>query len=321
MNTPVKPQRIVWLLGLLLFSLLLTAGCGRDTQTGTERPGAIDLVSSQPQSSVTAFYGAADSDLLVPLSFAINSSRDTMWIALEKLLAGPPDSFVDAVVPQGLKLKDLYFANGVVNIGLTGDIELALQDIDLQALAVTVNIELNKQEGATAHMMLSYNGQPLLEQPYEVQPLNDLSRGDGEYIYYSDSQAMYVVPVCVAIAGGGQELSEQQRITEVLEAWAAGPPKDSGVYSALPDGLELLDVQLAGHELTLDFSEELLQMGGTAQENVFFSSLLATLRSYQVDTVQILVDGQTAAFLAHGTDISRPITVPHDFASINRVVQ
>lgn len=319
MKTPVRPRWILWTL-LLLVCLLLPAGCGNDQPNINERPGTIDLISSQPRSSVTAFFGAADSDLLTPLSFSINSSRDTMWIALEKLLAGPPDSFVDAVVPQGLKLKELYFENGVINIGLTGDDGLKLEDIDLQALAVTVNVELNKQENTTAPVMLRYNDQPLLDEPYQVQPFNDMSGGDGEYVYFSDSQAMYVVPVRVDVARKG-ELTDQQRITETLNKWAAEPPRGSGVYSALPDGVKLQEIMVDGRTLTLDFNEELLQMGGTAQEHVFFSSLLATLRSCPVDTVQLLVDGQAADFLSHGTDISQPISVSHDFASINRVVQ
>lgn len=319
MKIPVSARRLLCLLMLLLACLLASAGCGKDEPAGMERPGNIDLISNQPQSSVTAFYGAVDSDMLVPLSFAINSSRDTMWIALEKLLAGPPDAFVEPVVPQGLKLKELYYAGGVINIGLTGDIELTLDDINVQALAVTANVELQKQDNSTASVMIGYNGKALLEEPYEVQPFNDLSGVDGDYIYYSDSQAMYVVPVRVDAVSG--DVTDQQRIAAVLDVWAAGPPRDSGVYSSLPAGVELLDVALDGRALVLDFSDELLQMGGTAQEQVFFSSLLATLRSYPVDTVQLLVNGQAAASLSHGTDISLPIAVSHDFAAINRVVQ
>ena len=321
MKMPVRFGRVLWMSVLLACLLLLPAGCGKDEPGGMdERPGTIDLISNQPQSSVTAFYGAADSDMLTPLSFAINSSRDTIWIALEKLLAGPPDSFVDAVVPQGLKLKALYFENGVINIGLTGDGELRLEDIDLQAVAVTVNVELRKQENTTAPVMLSYNDQPLLSQPYEVQPFNDMSKGSGEYVYYSDSQAMYVVPVCVDVPGS-DKMTDEQRLVAVLKKWAGAPPKNSGVYSALPAGVVLNDVQIADRAVTLDFSEGLLQMGGTAQEQVFFDSLLATLRSYPVDTVQLLVEGAAAEFLSHGTDISVPIAVSHDFTSVNRVVQ
>ncbi len=307
------------LLLMLVFVLVMLAGCGKDEPVLPERPG-IDLVSSQPQSAVTAFYGATDSDMLVPLSFAINSSRDTMWIALEKLLAGPPDSFVEPVVPQGLKLKDLYYAGGVINIGLTGDARISADDIDIQAIAVTANVELQKQDNSTASVMISYNDKELLTEPYEVKPFNVVGdfESSGDYVYYSDAQAMYVVPVCLAVVS---DTTDEAHIAALLEKWAAGPPGNIGLYGVMPSGVKLLGVELADRALTVNFSEELLQMGGTAQEQVFFNSLLATLRSCPVDTVQIVVNGEVAPSLSHGTDISLPIKVSHDFADINRVVQ
>lgn len=315
-------NKISVLLLVLAFVLVMLAGCGKDEPVLPERPG-IDLVSSQPQSAVTAFYGATDSDMLVPLSFAINSSRDTMWIALEKLLAGPPDGFVEPVVPQGLKLKDLYYAGGVINIGLTGDAKISAEDIDIQAIAVTANVELQKQDNSTASVMISYNDKELLAEPYEVKPFNVVgnagnSEDSGDYVYYSDAQAMYVVPVRLVVAS---DTTDEAHIAALLEKWAAGPPNNIGLYGVMPSDVKLLGVELVDRGLTVNFSAELLQMGGTAQEQVFFNSLLATLRSCPVDTVQILVNGEVAPSLSHGTDISLPIKVSHDFADINRVVQ
>jgi germination protein M len=310
------------ILCLLLSAVLGLAACQQKTTEQNTRTEVPDLISQQPQTSVTAYFKSLDGDMLVPLSYGINSSRDTVWIALEKLLAGPPDSFVDAVVPQGVKMQDLYFANGTVNISLTGDIELKAENINLDALFATVNLELMSQDNTTASLLIYYNDEQLLDEPYYAGTINDFGGGEnGAYVYYEDSQAMYLVPVCLPIYASDYD-SDSAFFGALFAAWAADAPEGSNLYSALASDVKLLSADFSDGTLTLDFSSELLAIGGMSQEHMLTESLLATLSCYeQVQELQILVEGEVVSFLPHGTDISTPLSVDHDFYIPNKVNQ
>jgi spore germination protein GerM len=310
------------ILCLLLMGVLGLAACQQKTADQNTRTEVPDLISQQPQTSVTAYFKSQDGDMLVPLSFGINSSRDTVWIALEKLLAGPPDSFVDAVVPQGIKIKDLYFANDTVNISLTGDIALSPEDINLDAFFATVNLELISQDDTTASLLIYYNDEQLLDEPYYGGIVNDFGGGDnGSYVYFEDSQAMYLVPLCLPIYASDYD-SDSAFFGALFAAWAGDAPEGSNLYSALASDVELLGVDLQDNLLTLNFNSKLLEIGGMSQEHMLIESILAMLSPYeQVTEVQILVEGEAVSFLPHGTDISIPLSVDHDFYIPNKVNQ
>lgn len=312
------------LAALLCLLLLMLAGCGEKPVENTEGRSELnpDLLSKQPESSVKVYYQAMDSEALVPLVYGINSSRDTIWIALEKLLAGPPDSFCQGVLPSGVKMKELYFADGLVHINLTGDAALTADEVNMAAFAATVNDELLDQDGTTAGLMMYYNEQPLSEEPYYASVLNDFGGGaDGSVVYFADVQAMYLVPLTLPV-NEGKYADTEKYLQALMQAWAGEAPKNSGVYPAVADDVELQAVSFAEGKLTLDFNTALLQMGGTAQESMFFDSLMATLSEVEaVKTLVITLDGQAAEMLPHGTDISGEIAVPHGGFAFNAVSQ
>ncbi len=319
-----KNRPLLW--GLIMLGVLLLAGC---QPKPSDNPGrgelTPDLISQQPQSSVTAFFKAQGCDVLVPLVYGINSSRDTLWIALEKLLAGPPDSFVEPVIPQGVKMKDLYFSDGTVNIHLTGDVSLALEDVNLQAFWSTVNMELLEQDGTTAAVRLYYNDQPLLEDAYQAQAVNDFGGGaDGSYVYFVDGQAMYLVPLALPLTAMDKGQAGEEFFTALLSAWAGVPPEGSGVYSALAlvDDLQLLGISLQDGVLTLNFSAGLQRLSSSTQEKLLLDSLLATLAPYrQIDSVQLLAEGEPLNYLPSGLEVDQPLKVEHSLDAFNRVGQ
>ncbi len=322
-------NKLLALLVLFLLALSLAACQPKPQQEPGRSELTTDLLSQQPQTSVTAFFKTPDCDVLVPLVFGINSSRDTIWVALEKLLAGPPDAFVEAVIPAGIKMKDLYFADGTVHIKLTGDVPLQLSEINLQAFWSTVNMELLEQDNTTAALLIYYNDNALLSEPYTAAAVNDFGGGQaGAYVYFADPQAMYLVPLCLPVCRADFE-QEADFFTALLQAWAGPPPAESGVYSTLAavEGLELLSVswQAEGPNaglLTLDFSGALAGIASSAQENLLLNSLLATLAPYrQVNEVQLLANGQPLDFLPSGLEIDQPLPVGHSLDMFNRVGQ
>lgn len=319
----MKKNRLVRAVGLW-FVLLLTmelAACGGGSENPAGRPDVTkDLLSQQPQSSVTVFYLAEDADILIPQVYGVNSTRDTVWVALEKLLAGPADGFCRALVPQGVKMKDLYEVGGVVTVSLTGDVELP-EDLSLLAEAVyaTVNRELTEQERTMDAVQIIYNDTALFEKPFEQKAVNDFAAGkSGSYVYFTDSQAMYVVPLYLPISEGSSDY-----LSKLLGAWVGNPPTKSGLYSAVPKDLKINGVALQDGVLTIDFNNRVMAMNSSGEQTLFVDSLLATLFNVdEVQTVQVTVDGVPYALLSSvpgNTVLSEPIEVPHGDYSFNVV--
>lgn len=316
--------RAVGLLAVLMMAMGLAA-CGGGEENPTGRPDVTkDLLSQQPQSSVTVFYLAEDTDILIPQVYGVNSTRDTVWVALEKLLAGPADGFCRAVVPQGVKMKDLYEVGGVVTVSLTGDVELA-EDNSLLAEAVyaTVNRELTEQERTMDAVQIIYNDTALFAEPYEQKAVNDFSGGrSGSYVYFTDSQAMYVVPLYLAVSEGGNGY-----LNNLLGAWIGKPPTKSGLYSAVPQDLRINAVSLNDGALTIDFNSRVMAMNSSNEQRLFVDSLLATLFNVEeVRTVQVTVDGvpyaealQLLSSVSGNSALSEPIEVPHGDYAFNVV--
>lgn len=303
---------------LVLVALVALAGCGGGNDDVAGRPNiSKDLLSQQPQSSVTVFYLAEDSDILIPQVYGVNSTRDTVWIALEKLLAGPADGFCRQVLPQGIKMKDLYEADGVITVMLTGDVALP-DDLSLATAAMyaTVNRELTEQGRTMNALQIYYNDEALFDEAYTLAAVNDFGGGKGgSYVYYTDSQAMYVVPVCLPI-----KESSAGYLNNLLGAWIGTPPAKSGLYSAVPQGLAINGVALNDGTLTIDFNAKLLEMNTSGEEKLFLDSLLATLFNVNdVVALQILVDGQPIEQVAEDSNLGGTIEVAHGDYSFNVV--
>lgn len=323
----MKKNRFIKAAGLLavLLAALGLAACGGGEENIGVRPDVTkDLLSQQPQSSVTVFYLAEDADILIPQVYGVNSTRDTVWVALEKLLAGPADGFCRALLPQGVKMKDLYESGGVVTVSLTGDVELS-ENLDLMAEAVyaTVNRELTEQERTMDAVQIIYNDTPLFDKPYEQKAVNDFSGGrDGSYVYFTDSQAMYVVPLYLSVSESGNGY-----LNNLLGAWIGKPPAKSGLYSAVPKDLQINGVVLNDGVLTVDFNSRVMAMNSSNEQKLFVDSLLATLFNVDdVKTVQVTVDGvayaEALALLSSvpgDSVLAEPIEVPHGDYSFNVV--
>lgn len=314
-----------WCLGLV-FLLLLALAVGCTPQEETNQGGRDDLLkdlaSQEPQNFVVAFFPDQASDNLIPLSYHVNETTDGIALAVEKILAGPPNQMVKAVLPEGIKLQDLFLEEEQIELYLQGEAPLQAAEVDFAALAATIYYGIYQQGAMDGRpLMVYYNDQPLLETPYEAAYVNDYSDGaeQGEYVLYSDSQAMYLVPVRLAC----EETEGEAFYQELLEHWAAEPPRDSGLYPVTPEGTEVLGCSLADGCLTVNLNEAVVSYGGgSAQETLLIDSLLALLRPYdEVQTVQLLVEGEKVNYLPEGTDIGAALTVPHEFGLLNKITE
>lgn len=124
-------------------------------------------------------------------------------------------------------------------------------------------------------------------------------------LYFSDDQAMYLVPEEREIAFSG---SQEDLLKKIVEELVKGPT-DKNLYPTMPEKVAVHSVKLEKGLATVDFSPELKSKhsGGSTGENFTVFSLVDTLTEFpEVTNVQILIDGQKIDTLAGHLDTSEP---------------
>ena len=288
-----------------LLMVMMLAACGGGEQADEDRsPNHYsDLLSAQPLGQVTVYFPALDGDCLVPLTYNVNPTRDTVWVAFEKALAGPPTDFVGNILPEGIKIVDVYREEGHIFLYLQGtQAELFADQVNFDALAATVARAIRDQ-GFVEDCPLSvyYNDQLLNEEAVVVSVPNDYSKDAVKKasVYFSDSQAMYGVPVVFPV----EAETAEELCAKIAELWIAGPPNGSELVKAVPSGTKLLGVSLADGLLKLDFNSKLTAyQGGTAFEQMLVNTLLASFAEVpEVKMLLITIDGAAVPYLPEGT--------------------
>lgn len=325
-----KRKWLYVLLAILALGLVLT-GCGmsvkmtngsqeeqKETSSGNDR----QLVLSSERSQVLVYFATSDKKYLLPLTIDINPTKEVAKVAVEKLLAGPNNDFVSATIPEGTKLKDIHFAEstGTVYVELTKqflglkdeqEVRLALDSL-LYTLTELPGVERIKVsvEGGTPDEL---HGVDLGEAFQRERGVNFVGKfkGDGEQIvlYFSDENAMFMVPVTIEVAAGLNVLEKSQlALKELLK----GPPKGSILNPVLWDGTKVISLEWNETEkmLVANFSKEFVGYGGgSAFERQLVNAITYTLTGLpEVNKVQILIEGEKWDYLPEGTDIYEPLT-------------
>lgn len=324
-----------WLTGavILLVVLSVTVGCGLRANSNKPQPneqnevsanGKRQLVLSSERSQVLIYFATTDQAYLLPVTIDINPTKEVAKVAVEKLLAGPNNDFVASTMPEGTKLRDIYFSenNGTVYVDLTNEF-LTLKDeqevrLALASLTYTVT-ELPKVErvqlSVDGETLKELHGVPLnqpLQREHGVNFVGQPKDGQEEIrIFFGDENAMFLVPLTIGIPA---DLSVPEKAQEALKALVKGPPKDSSLTRVLWEGTKILDVEWDETEklLTVNFSKEMVGYGGgSAFEKQLVSSLVYTLTGLpKVEKLQILIEGEKWDYLPEGTDIYKPLTKP-----------
>jgi len=161
-----------------------------------------------------------------------------------------------------------------------------------------------------------YTEKPVItkEVPYkeeeieEVQPV--LAEEMAEVnLYFSDSQAMYLVPE-------KRKISQipslaRQAVIELIKG-----PESSGLYPVIPEGTQVNEVYIADDIVYIDLSEEIFKNhpGGSSGELMTVYSIVNTLTEIPpIKGVQILVGGNEMNSLVGHIDISMPLLRDEDW--------
>jgi germination protein M len=140
------------------------------------------------------------------------------------------------------------------------------------------------------------------EEIKEVQPV-PIEEMFEVNLYFSDSQAMYLVPE-------KRKISQipslaRQAVVELIKG-----PENFDLYPTIPEGTEVNELYIAGDIAYIDLSEEIYKNhpGGSRGELMTVYSIVNTLTEISsIKGVQILVEGNEKNSLVGHIDISMPL--------------
>jgi len=143
---------------------------------------------------------------------------------------------------------------------------------------------------------------PYKEERKEVKPVPTEEMVEVN-LYFSDSQAMYLVPEKRKIP---QTTSlARQVVVELIKG-----PENFGLYPTIPEGTQINEVYIADDIVYIDLSEEIFKNhpGGSSGELMTVYSVVNTLTEIPpIRSVQILVGGNETKSLAGHIDVSMPL--------------
>jgi len=153
-----------------------------------------------------------------------------------------------------------------------------------------------------------YTEKPIKEAPYKEKEIKEVQPVPTEEmveinLYFSDSQAMYLVPEKREIP---QTPSlAKQAVIELIKG-----PENSAFYPTIPHGTQVNEVYIVDDIIYIDLSEEIFKNhpGGSSGELMTVYSIVNTLTEIpSIRGVQILVEGNETKSLVGHIDISMPL--------------
>ena len=153
-----------------------------------------------------------------------------------------------------------------------------------------------------------YTEKPIKEIPYKEKEIKEIQPVPTEEmievnLYFSDSQAMYLVPEKRKIPQTPSLV--RQAVIELIKG-----PENSASYPTIPEGTQVNEVYIADDIAYIDLSEEIFKNhpGGSSGELMTVYSIVNTLTEIPpIRGVQILVEGNETKSLVGHIDISMPL--------------
>lgn len=299
--------------------MLIITGCTNDLNSSSEQirtqsPEIAPLIF-QEQENVMVYFATLDGKNLVPVTLSINPTKEGATIALEKLLAGPENNFSLETIPKGTKIKNIYLQDEIVYVDLTKNINKVAPDkaeMAIESLIMTltefkgINAVQILIDGQTQEKLGDIN----IDKPVQRLAVINNYGGKGKNlvkVYFSDANAMYLVPVTVNVPDDNLPLA-------ALKELVKGPADKSGLMNTLWSGTRINNLTVQDGIASVDFSSEVLGYGGGATaETMLINSVVLTLTEFEdIDAVQFLINGEKIEFLPEGSDISSPIPAPQN---------
>ena len=261
---------------------------GTPTSTEADDPQQVTLLLYYPRLTETDFE-------FVAVSRTIDRVPEVGTAALEMLIEGPTDEEAEELdisnpMPEGTELNELRVANGVAFADFSQELlDFGGGALNQRTIGGMIDLTL-KQFTTVQSVNITVEGQPA-----------DLPTCEGPsaemitlFLYYP--RVIEATFVLEEVTRGIEPRPDIGRAA--LELLIAGPfeqeIEDLDISDPIPEGTELLSLEIVDGVATADFSEELLDFGGGSLNVQTITAMIEeTLMQFPtVGEVVILVEGE-----------------------------
>ena len=192
-------------------------------------------------------------------------------------------------------------------------ITLMLVLLMLGSLAVIAGCDEESEPAPVPEEENDDEGETETQQPAEPEQEEngDDSNGYQEVVlYFSDDQAMYLVPEVRNIIPGDSVPLAEAIIIELI----AGPVEE-GNLATLPENLEPLSLEIKNGTARVDFNHALRSVQGSTGEIMAIYSITNSLAELEeINNVEFLIDGSSVEALSH-IELSGPVEPDWDLVN------
>lgn len=327
----IKTTKIVFLYLFILLFVLSGCSWGKDKQGEGNNPDTNNNEASSSERKallvkdrelVVVYFATTDEKNLVPVTLGIKPTNEAAKIAVEKLLAGPENDFSLPTIYEGTKLIDLYLQGATAYVDLTEELlsttgDLAEQTVDAIVFTLTEFCTVEDVQILIKGQIQEKLGAVDISKPIKRSALinyygDKSSEENTAKIYFSDSNAMYLVPIAMQLDTKDPYLSALKKLVE-------GPPEESGLFSTVWQGTKINDFKVEDKVATIDFNSDVLGYGGgSTAETMLINSVLFTATQFsEIESVQFLIEGEQMDFFPEGSDVATPLKAPDKINFIN----
>ena len=287
-----------------MLALLMLAGLAAGCAEGPEAPPeGLKLWFTNDLSE-----WSADAAALVSRPY---EGEESVPALLAALLAGPgKNGTMSTPIPRGTVLVDWSLEDGILNLSLSRPYS-SLVGASLTLADYCITLTMSQLPGVEGVRILVTGGTA----EWRARPVlyaDDVVFSGAEEEPVELSAALYFRREGTGTLGYELRifrLTEDELPTEaVLEALLAGP-EDGGLVRVIPEGVTVHSARVDTGVCYVDFSAALLETAPPDEESqiLILSSVVETLCGLDaVETVQILVEGETAARYGF-VDVSQPL--------------
>lgn len=225
---------------------------------------------------------------------------------VQALIDGPAAKGLRRTIPEGTTIRGISIKDNVATVDFSGEFAKTngLDEVTARLSVVNTLTEINGIERVRLRIegedMIGPSGLPLgamspalLDDDGKPVPGRNVSLT----LYFSDSQAMYIVPEKRDVAVSNNDRLEKVIFIELMKGPAG---KDS--RGVIPKGTELLSVNTEKGLCTIDLSSEFVDNspGGSASESMTINSIVNSLTELDyIDKVQFLIEGKKREVYTH----------------------
>ncbi len=279
----------------------------------------------------TVLYYKDDKGFLVPVMRKIPwpEGRGIAKATIRALVDNPANRQdieamgLEPVLPANTDIIGMSIENGYCKVNFTSDF-LNYNSSEEETALVNSLVYTLTEFPTISEVEITVNGKNPKNLTFGYDVANALNRQDINYmgeskgqdkvvVYYqgtANGLENYYVPMTVDV-----NLSSDEKITAIkaLEKLVEGPPVESGLYSLLPDGVEVINVDVVDGTAYVNFTEEIRNIDDPTLSESIVKSIALTLKEYYkdnayLDKVSILADGEEIDF--DETSEDTPAVIP-----------